>query len=240
MTTVEDSLRSAVDRVAELAKPVSIFLYGSQARGDTVPESDFELGVVIKRGQSITRRAIAEELELISSNIRGYVFVYEDLLNKEIDTPFEKSLFLRELACSAVTLYGQHLVEELVPPPVTATDAILDLRFQVGRSIAALIASRNGEEASATENFHKSCLFGCRLLAIESAAQFPSNYADIVQLVTGHLPEEFSYLPRLALASRSDKRMPEDQAFHDNIALLTKYIEPRLYNAKHNGRNMLS
>ena len=55
----EDDLRSLeriVERLVEAYEPERIYLFGSKARGDFGPDSDFDLMVIVPAGASETRR----------------------------------------------------------------------------------------------------------------------------------------------------------------------------------------
>jgi len=70
-----DKLNIVLDKLESLYRPVSIFLYGSRARKDFLPNSDYEIGVLMRKKNYIRRNEIKKAI-----NIRGfsvYPFEYE-------------------------------------------------------------------------------------------------------------------------------------------------------------------
>ena len=51
------TINEVIDRVYSQTKPVSIFVYGSRARGDHLKDSDYEVGVLFGRGKKWGERS---------------------------------------------------------------------------------------------------------------------------------------------------------------------------------------
>jgi predicted nucleotidyltransferase len=120
--------------IKELCDPVSIFLYGSRGRTDFLVDSDYEIGVLIPRNRYIGVIRIRESIPL-ADEVHVFPFELEDFLAGIIDTPFQKSIYLRELALSATTLAGENIVENLIPPPIKVIDLIQEVRFNLGYAL---------------------------------------------------------------------------------------------------------
>lgn len=114
-----------------------------------------------------------------SSGIVLYPFEYEGFINYEIDTPFTKNIYLREIITAGKTLSGEKVIENLSPPPITISDLLQDISFYLGRALSAMLSQRQGDLIGAKSGFSKSCLFGIRDLIILEMNKFPVSYGDI-------------------------------------------------------------
>lgn len=97
-------LDTVVNKLEKLYNPVSIFLYGSRARTDFLKRSDFEIGVLMLKRKYTRRSKIKKIIDEKGLNI--YTFKYENFIKGEIETPFQKSIYLRELIEAGKTLRG--------------------------------------------------------------------------------------------------------------------------------------
>jgi predicted nucleotidyltransferase len=122
------TLEQAVQTIA-IFQPKSIFLYGSQARGDVTSDSDVEIGVIVDTYTSLSRQQLKEAVNDPSYSI--YPFNLSELLSYSIDTPFQKHFYLYELIVSAKTLYGEPIIERLSLPKISLLDALQDTRFNL-------------------------------------------------------------------------------------------------------------
>ncbi|MGH3825402.1 MAG: nucleotidyltransferase domain-containing protein [Pseudonocardiaceae bacterium] len=214
-----------VQLIREICAPVSIFLYGSRARGDHLPDSDFEVGVLLENSELVGRKVL--ESCLAGLNVRAYPFVHHDFRSGRIDTPFRVAIYLRELHLSAKTIFGEPVVERLVPPPITTLDALQDIRFSIGRAMSALLADRFNEHAVATQSFYKSCLLGVRMGVLAQLGEFPLGYDDIANRALTICPQEYGHVVEAARIARSERTSPPVSAlFYMNIQLLTRWVEP--------------
>jgi len=129
----------------ELAKfhPKSIFLYGSRGRGDAMPDSDYELGVIFDDDTYIQRSEI--HAAVTDPKVRAYPVRWGKLEAGSLDHVFQKSIFLNDIILGGRTLAGQHLIEKMTPPAITTLDLIQALRFDIGLALAALLSFRAGD-----------------------------------------------------------------------------------------------
>lgn len=207
-------------------RPVSVFLYGSRARADFLERSDFEIGVIFKKDDYVERSEIKKFVDREGFNI--YPFNYEEFLRGEIDTPFQKKIFLRELVSSGETLSGEKVIESMGPPKIGTFDLIQDLRFNLGYALASVVSDRNGDKKTASTEFYKSCLFGTRDLVIFKLEVSPPTYGQILQNSKKLDLGEYEDLVEKAYAVRKgETRYVEDDLFR-NISYLNRFIEPLL------------
>ena len=181
----------------------------------------------MKEASPISRATLANRF--VGTNVHAYPCSYEQLKNGHIDTPFQLAVFLRELHLSARTLYGEPLVETLIPPPITTLDALQDVRFAIGRSVSAVLAERFHESVVAIQSFYKSCLLGARMAVLAQLSEFPLSYQDIAERALAICPDEHSHVIAQAHESRLLGRPPTSKDIaYDNIKLLTSWVEPIL------------
>lgn len=79
----------------KLTSAKSVFLYGSRARTDFYEESDYEIGVLMEKDKYIGRSEIKKHFNLKGVNI--FPFYYEDFVAGNPDTPFVKSIYMKEI-----------------------------------------------------------------------------------------------------------------------------------------------
>lgn len=216
-----------VKQIKEFCNPVSIFLYGSRARTDYLTDSDYEIGVLIPKSRYIGVLRIREKIQTVN-DVHIFPFEFEDFLLGKIDTPFQKSIYIRELALSATTIYGDQIVENLSPPPLKLIDIIQDLRFNLGYAMASLISYRQGDIQTAIFEFYKSNLFGTRCLEVFRLRQFPLGYDQVYQWSTKLELGEYLELVTSAYMKRKGDTQLNDRYLYKNISYLNEYIETKL------------
>lgn len=211
-------------------KPLSIFIYGSRARTDFKEDSDYEIGVIFRTADYVSRGEIAQQVSLPDVNI--YPFKLEDLEAGWLDTPFQVQVYLHELILSAKTVDGEKVMERLEPPKITVLHLLQEIRFGLGRATAALLSERHGDALSASLGFSKTCLFAVRCLAILKLGQFPTSYDDIFALTDQVVDEEkYRELVKTAYDVRRKKQAVTKQHLFDNLAFLNRVVEPTLMEA---------
>ena len=219
---MNNKIEEIIKAITEKFDPVSIFLYGSRARTDSLSRSDYEIGVLYKRTKKISRT----ELKEINTNkdVVLYPFEYEDFLAYKIDTPFPENIYFRELIKAGKTLHGEKVIENLEPPKITTLDLLQRIRFDTGFALAAILSKRNGDEITAATEFPKSCLFGVRCLLILDTKSFPLTYDDIYEqskkLDLGEYRDVFEH----AFAVRKGAKIDENFLYR-NVSLLNKVIK---------------
>lgn len=206
----------------------SVFLYGSRARDDFYGESDYEVGVLMERSKYLGRSTIKENLQIKEVNI--FPFYYEDFLAGDPDTPFVKSIYMREIIEAGKTLAGEKVIENMKSPAITLLDILADVRFNLGYSLAATHSYRNGDNATASLHLSKSCLFGTRDYVIFKVGKLPTTYSGILQELKNLDLGEYSELPAYAYKLRRREVQLNERDLFENISYLNKFIEPILLN----------
>lgn len=213
-------------KIIKRCNPASIFLYGSRARTDFLKRSDFEIGVLIPESRYISRADIKKGIDAPNFNV--YPFRLEDFKNGIIDTPFQKSVYLREVITAGKTLYGGKVIEHMKPPAITAVDLMQDLRFNIGYALASIISHRNNDPKTTSLEFYKSCLFGTRSLVALKKRKFALTYDEIFSLSKEIDLDVNAYLVKLAYQCRLGKIKYSELDLFKNISYLNKFIEPEL------------
>ncbi|MBI4120508.1 MAG: hypothetical protein HY454_03510 [Parcubacteria group bacterium] len=222
---MDTKLEETIKAITEKFDPVSIFLYGSRARTDSLSRSDYEIGVLHKRDKKISRTELKEANQ--HKNIVLYPFEYEDFLAYKIDTPFPENIYFRELVEAGKTLYGEKVIENLKPPKITTLDLLQRIRFDTGFALAAVLSKRNGDEITAATEFPKSCLFGVRCLTILETKSFPLTYDDIYEQSKRLDLGEYRGVVDHAFAVRKGEKIDENFLYR-NVSLLNKIIKNRI------------
>jgi predicted nucleotidyltransferase len=202
--------------------PISVFLYGSRARGDNLIDSDWELGVIYQDGMRKTHKQIQA---LTLEGVVAYSYELSEFTASKIVLPFVSSIWLKEINLTAKTVYGSKVVEEIKMPRVTRRDILNDLIFASARALDAMIAQRDGYLKLARDLFVKSSLFSMRDIIIAAGKDFPLSYYEIADIVLKDLPEEFLDLPEQVLEIRTGSRKLTAELIFLNIKLITKTIE---------------
>lgn len=208
-------------------KPLSVFVYGSRARSDFKEDSDFEIGVLFREADYVSRGDIAAKVSAPGVNI--YPFKLEDLERGWIDTPFQVDIYLYELMSYAKTVYGEKIVEGLKPPRITTLSLVQRIAFDKGMMVAALLSERHGDEITASQGFAKTVLFATRLLMILHKQKFPAGYDEILAAADEVLDDDkYLELVRRAYDVRLKKSKVTRQNIFDGIAYLNRCVEPQL------------
>jgi hypothetical protein len=219
-------LENVLNDIESLCQPVSTFLYGSRARTDFNEASDFEIGVLIPQEKYVRIHEIRKAIR--HKGISVYPFRYEDFISGKIDTPFQKSIFLRSLILSGRTLRGHKVLENMIAPPIRVIDVVQDLRFHIGVAVYALLSHRHGDTHTATSGYYKSCLFGTRSLEILMLREFPVSYDVIFELSKKLNLEKYSSLVINSYDLRQGRTTLDDTNLFKNIAYLSEFVEQPL------------
>jgi len=213
-------------KIIKLCNPTSVFLYGSRARTDFLKRSDFEIGVLIPESRYFSRSDIKKNIDI--PNVSIYPFKLEDFTSGIIDTPFQKSVYLRELISAGKTLYGEKVIERMKPPAITIIDLMQDLRFNIGYALASIISHRNGDPKTTSLEFYKSCLFGTRSLVLLKKRKFALTYDEIFSLSKEINLDIYSDLVNTAYQCRLGKSNYTEIDLFKNISYMNKFIEHEL------------
>lgn len=208
-------------------KPKSVFLYGSRGRGDAMPNSDYEIGVIFDDDKYVHRRDI--HAAIADPNVKAYPFKWSELSQGTFGHVFQKSLYLREIIKGGHTIAGEHLIEQIPPPPITTLDLIQDIRFYIGRALDAMVVCREGHTDLGMEMFSKACFFGLRDLEILELKTFPLGYEEIYRLAFKVVKEpEHLEVIEAAHLLRQDGTPASIDILFKNISLLDSLIEPKV------------
>jgi len=222
-----DATIAATLAALEQFKPKSVFLYGSRSRQDFTPDSDYEIGVIFDDKMYVSRSTIHAAIN--TSHVRVYPFKWSELANAIFDTPFQRSIYLREIIKTGKTIAGDDLLATIALLPITTLDLVQDIRFYIGRSLDAMLSLRNGDTATGNEAFSKSCLFGVRDLIILELRVFPLGYDDIFELSHGLVIEDkYRRVIESAHILRRSSEKVETNLLFENISLLNNVIEKRI------------
>lgn len=216
-----------IQQIQETLNPVSTFLYGSRARDDFYSESDYEIGVLMKKDNYTSRGDIKKKFDIDDVNI--FPFHYEEFIEGNIDTPFQKNLYIRDLAEGAKTVAGEKVVENLKKPEIKLLDLIQEVRFNLGYALAATHSYRNGDNATASLHFVKSCLFGTRNFIILKSKKFPISFDEIIEEANKLPLGEYEALPKYAGKLRRREVDLDPNLLFTNISYLNQFIEKELF-----------
>lgn len=218
-------LEAVLDSIEKVCQSASIFLYGSQARTDATPHSDYEIGVLIPEEKYVGRAVLRSAINDV--RVSAYPFRLEQFVAGNPDTPFNKKIYMRELIASGRTLRGDKVIESLQLPSVEVVDALSDAEFNLGYALAATIAHRDGAVATANLLFYKSCLLGARALIMTKLGELPATYDAIVE-ATGKLDlGEYQPLIKAAYEARQ-AGIYDPNALFKNISFLNQVVVPAL------------
>ncbi|MCX6812932.1 MAG: hypothetical protein NTV77_00350 [Candidatus Azambacteria bacterium] len=232
-----ENIQNIIDSLQKFTNAKSIFLYGSRARTDFYNESDYEVGVLIEKDKYISRGDIKDKFNFKGINI--FPFYYEEFIAYNPDTPFVKSIYMREIIEAGKTLTGEKIIENLKPPEIKLLDIIQDLRFNLGYSLAATHSYREGDNVNASLHLLKSCLFGTRDYIILKLQKFPIPFDEILELSRSLDLKKYSDLPSYAYKLREREEKIDENKLFANISYLNKFIEKELLEAYNNQGNVV-
>ena len=219
-----DKIQNLIGELMKFTKAESVFLYGSRTReGDFYPDSDYEIGVLMKKENYVERTKIKNRFDIKDINI--FPFRYENFVAGEPDTPFQKSIYMRDIIRTGKTLAGEKIVENLQPPAISLLDVIQDVRFNLGRAYDATISCRTGEKTTAAYYFSKSCLFGTRSYIIFKKNLFLTSYKNILETSKTLDLQLYQDLPAYAFELREGKGGVDSRNLFLNISYLNKLVE---------------
>ncbi len=218
---INEEIEKALKNIFEFTKPISIFIYGSRARTDFKSTSDYEVGALYLRENKPKRSDISKLHNIEEMNV--YPFVMEDLEKYNLDTPFPKAIYLRELIGSSQTVLGQEILKKMELPEIRLTDLLERAAFDLATAFAAYRSFKSNDLITSSVNF-KSILFGTRVLEILELKKFPSTYDEIFGL-----SKELNLLPKYReLIDHADKvrkgEKIEEQFIFSGITYLNQEV----------------
>lgn len=222
MNLITPEINEILNKIFMETNPVSIFLYGSRSRTDFIEESDYEIGILYKKENKVSRSELVKRHTEL--NLRIYPFNYEEFINNDLDTPFPKAVYMKGLISKAKTLYGQNIVETMNPPIITLIDLLEEAVFQMSRAYTAMLSQREGDTENAKAGFVKSVLFGTRTLIVLRHKEFPVGYDEIVNFAKIlNIDSEYHDLIEYAFEVRNGKEL-DASYIYKNISYLNRII----------------
>lgn len=219
--TIDKNVKKALKNIFEITKPISIFIYGSRARTDFKTRSDYEVGALYLKQNKPRRSEIAKLHNIKGMNV--YPFLIEDLEKYNLDTPFPKAIYLRELIGSTKTVFGEKVLEKMEVPEIKLIDLLERAAFDVATAFAAFRSFKTKDLITTSINF-KSVLFGTRVLEILELKKFPFTYDEIFELSKElNLSPEYKALIEHAYKVRKGEQIQE-QFLYTNISFLNQEI----------------
>ena len=217
---MDKKILSVLETIFEKTKPVSIFLYGSRARTDFKKDSDYEIGIIY--GKFKTSRSELTEMHNLK-NLVIYPFLLDEIKNNNIDTPFPRAIYLKELIDTGKTILGEKILENMEAPKITTIDLIERTSFDIGTAMAAIRSFRNKDLISTSINY-KSALFGARVLEILKLHKFSYTYDEIYQVSRKlNLEKDYRELLKNAIKIRNKGKIEEKYLFK-NISFLNQVV----------------
>ena len=205
-------MKNIIKKITANHDPESIFLYGSKARGDDLPHSDTEIGVITKKDSHPFYNGV-------------FFFDYKDFKSGKIDTPFPTDIYMRELSLSAKTIYGKKIVENFTPPPITNISLLERINFDCATALY-------GAKLKQEDLFYKSVLFGARNLVILRTKKFPLKYKEIQEEAEKLNLGKFDYLPEKAYLTRIGDTKPNSDDYKKSISFTNKFLREKIKDQK--------
>jgi predicted nucleotidyltransferase len=223
---MDEKIYFVLEKIFKETKPVSIFLYGSRARKDFKSDSDYEIGVVYDKNK-VSRSELKTKHNL--KNLVLYPFDLEQLKKYDLDTPFPKAIYLKELIETGKTILGEKILENMVSPKITTVDLIESTSFEIATAFAAVRSFRNNDLINTSINF-KSDLFGVRILEILKLQKFSYTYDEIFEISQElDLKDEYRELFKAAINIRNKGKIEEKYLFQ-NISFLNQIVMKEIKN----------
>ncbi len=220
-----NDLDTIINTIESNFNPYSIFLYGSAATSTFNSKSDYEIGVIFKSDNYVSRKQIKEIVP--QNNYSIFPFKFEEMLVYDIDTPFQKEIYIATLIKGgAQTIRGKDIFKELKIPIITKECLLEDIYFNKGLALSAIKIFKTGNIELANEQFYKSCFYVTRDLIYFRKNYLCTTYKDIyLKSKEIDIPEEYSILLDLAYDLRIEKKSSIDSTMYfNNISFINKYI----------------
>lgn len=222
---MDEKINEMIAGIGRQLNPVSMFLYGSRARGDHYEGSDYEIGVLYSRDKKISRTEIRNLNTL--DNAYFYPFEYEGFLNYNIDTPFTENIYFRDIIGMGKTVFGKNVVENFKSPSINTLDLLSEVRFESGLALASVFSFRRNDIVTSKEEFSKSCLFGLRCLIILETKQFPYSFEQIYKSFSLLEIDEYKDLIDNAFEIRKGGEIQESDLYR-NISFLNRIVKRKI------------
>jgi dipeptidase E len=231
---VDEDMQQRIVEFAEQFGPLSVFLYGSQATGETTSRSDWEVGLVFEDDKYVSRREIKAKQDFEGVSI--YPFRLSELKDYSLDTPFPKKIFVYQLIKSGKTIFGDDIISRIEVPEIKQVDLVGAIRFYIGVAFCSFLTMRRGDVFLTNDEFSKSCLFGLRILALAREGELLVGYSDIYYYgLKLELPDGFREVVEAAYGVRRGDDEVDPNLIYKNMSFLN-YIESEVLKIGSNGQ----
>ena len=222
MIELPERIPKVLDEIFTKTHPISIFLYGSRARTDFIETSDYEVGILYKTENKVSRSDLSKMYN--ETDLRIYPFDHEEFINNKLDTPFPKAVYLRGLVAKAVTIFGDKVVENMKLPEIHTIDLFEESIFQISRAYTAMLSEREGDLVNAKAGFVKSVLYATLALIVLKLHEFPIGYDEIIKLSKRlELDGEYKKLIENAFEVRNGKELVT-QMLYKSMSYINKEV----------------
>lgn len=218
-------LEDVIKILTDNSKPYSIFLYGSKATFSDNKDSDCELGIIYEENNYVSRKVIEDLIK--DNNYSIFPFKLKDVLNYDIDTPFQKNIYITTLINGgAKTIYGEKVLETLNPPNISIDDLLADINFHLGIALSSVKVYKTNNMRLANELFYKSCFYSTRDLIYSKTKELCISYNEIYKKSQNiDIPNEYRELLEIAYKLRNEKLTDvESVVYFKNITYINKFI----------------
>lgn len=223
-------LSEVIDKLKAF-NPVSIFLYGSQANGSINSKSDYEMGIIFQDEKYIGRSDVKKVVQ--DNQFSIYPFKINELKNYQIDTPFQKNIYIASLILgNAKTIYGEKIIENLPFPQITVNDLIMDTSFNLGYALTSVRVFKKNDKDLANELMYKSMFYSTRNLIFYKTKNLVIGYNNIYNYAMNlDIPQEYKEILEIGYKIRNEMETEIDSSIYfKNITYINKYIIPTFLN----------
>lgn len=216
---------------------ISVFLFGSRARGEHKPSSQTELGLFF-RDDIPPSKGYFDRLVSPPNDVELFPYKFADFKNETLIIPFQRQLYLYEVISQGVTLQGQELLGTCAPPKVTNLHLSQDIKFWQGRASDALVCHRANSTQLASVLFSKSMIAGIRDLMILERRCFPNRRSEIIQWAMEIDDSTMVDLLTKAESARDGEEVPFDTLLQ-GVHFLTQVVETKILDSLSKGEVVL-
>ena len=219
------TLENVLDILIKKFKPYSIFLYGSRATDASNNKSDYEIGIIFEDNKYVSRSELTKTIN--NPNFAIFPFRLSEIVNYDIDTPFQKNIYMSVLISGGSKhLYGENILEKLEKPKITTKDLLADVNFNLGVVMTSIRVYKSGNNDLASDLFAKSCLYATRDLIYYYSQNLCLSYKEIYEN-SGDLEilNDYMEIINYAYAIRIGKNVDEKaHLYYKNISYINKFI----------------
>ncbi len=218
-------LEKVLENLINNFNPYSIFLYGSKATDSCNSKSDYEIGVIFEDDKYISRKQISELIN--DKNYAIYPFRLSEIESYDIDTPFQKNIYMNVLINGGSrTLYGEKVLENLEAPKITIDNLLADINFNLGVALSSVRVYKSGNIDLANDMFYKSCFYVTRALIYYYLNKLCLSYNEIYENTKSiEIPDEYKDLLHTAYMLRNEENIDVDpRVYFKNISYINKYV----------------